>query len=153
MKNIEEILKNYKKKKIDTIELQKYFKDYILFTDSIKEAVEKNLLAPVQNSGLNGRHPPLYNTYRILEQKLDNEEELIKEINTFPPEMDNNFYLKNLSTYKEDREIIRKLRDFFSNSECRKTLKIPFSINERSFQIFNDEKFISEKDKNILSRL
>ncbi len=153
MNKIAEILKNYKKKKIDTGELQKYFKDYILFTDSIKEAVEKSLLAPVKKSDFNGRNPPLYNSYWILEKKLDNEEELIKEINTFPPEMDNNFYLKNLSVYKEDREIIRKLRDFFSNSESRKTLKIPFSINERSFQIFNDEKFISEKDKNILSRL
>ena len=154
MKKLENLLKIYgKRKKLSTKELNKSFDDYEFFAEEVRRAVSRGLLKPVKASGLNGLSPSLYNSYWLLEQKPEDEEELVREIRAFPPEMDRSFYGKNLFVYKKDRMVIRKLVSFLSDSDNRKTLRIPYSVNERSFQIFNDEKFILGDGRKVLSRL
>jgi len=150
---ITEILKEHKYKKIDSKEMQKYFDEYTTFVETVQHALNQGLLAPIKASGSNGRMPPLYNSYKILSEKVDDEESLKKEILTFPPEFDRSYYLNNLSDYRKDRNAVSTLRGFFSTAAKKRTLETPSSINERSFQIFNDEKFISEYGRNIMTRL
>lgn len=150
---IEDILKNYDNKKIQLKYIQKYFDDYIYFVKLMESSVKSGILKPVKASGLNGRVPPLYNTYWIVKGGIEDEEELKKILLTLPPVLDNTYYLKNLEQFKKDIKAVNMLRDFFLNPDKVATLKFPYSMNERSFQIFHDEKFISNKGEKILKRL
>lgn len=116
-------------------------------TDNYHELVDRihrleidGVLSAVNASKLNGMKPPLYNRYRILPKQVDLSH-LKDEINyQFPIHFNRSFYLSNLKRYKQDKPYIQKLIQFYRNKQ--EELKIPMSINERSFSIFGEEKFL-----------
>jgi hypothetical protein len=142
-------------KKIVTInEIQEYFKivEYEMLYRYINQLIEEGAIEAVKSSKTNGMKKPLYNKYRILPVKSD-ECQFTDEINYgFYYSFNKDYYLKNIDKYKEDREYIGLLTQFYRERKIE--LDIPMSINERSYDIFREEKFLKDgSGKRVLNNL
>ena len=150
MKNIE----NYKKNTITLEEIEKLYKinEYDILYKTVCNLINKEKLCPIKASGGNGRNPGMYKKYRII-RKEEDLSSYLDEINfKLCTEFDVSYYKKHLNKYKEHRKHILMLNDFFLYN--RNKLKDYISMNERSFQIWNREKFLQkEEGKNILKNL
>ena len=115
----------------------------------VEEFVNKGLLEPKLRSGTNGRNPILYKKYGINKPKEDFSE-TIKEIKTLNAFFSINYYLNKPKEYQKAREYIQKLNTYITYNMDR--LNIPMSINERSFEIWGEEKYL-RKAHSLLSNL
>ncbi len=117
----------------------------------IKGLIESEKIRPVRASGTNGKKPALYWEYWIIEEEKNYsvlEEELKYQMT---PLISVDFYLKHPDVYEEDRQWVLLLNDYLKNRKDK--LNYPESVNERSFEIWKREKFLSkEKGKKILKR-
>lgn len=144
----------FNKKKITLEEIEKIYKicTYSDLYKLILKLIESNEIEAIKSSGGNGKKPALYKRYKIVQQEEDNSiymEELDYKISS---KFDIRYYKKNIEKYKEHREYILALNSFIKNNED--LLKIPLSMNERSFQIWGREKFLQkEEGKSILKNL
>ncbi|HZK25076.1 MAG TPA: Wadjet anti-phage system protein JetD domain-containing protein [Oscillospiraceae bacterium] len=133
-------------KKIVTVtEIQEHFKleKYSQLVEKINRFVAEGTLSEVKNSGSNGMFPALYKRYRVIEDQVDDLSALQEEINyNFPLNFKRDYYLSNLARYREDKEQIEKLAAYFRMS--KHLLSEPMAINERSFAIWSQEKFLKE---------
>ena len=125
---------------------------YANFERILKQLCTQGVLEPVKASGTNGRNPFLYNRYRkvplCLEQglrlNLINLHSLIRSA----------AYSKSPQAYTEDQSYILALDAFLKNPHQRESLGESISVNERSFQIFKDEKFLlSDRGRIFLQRI
>ena len=109
-------------------------------------------LIEVSSSKTNGMNPPLYNKYKVLPLKEDNKD-FIDEINyALYFSFNKSYYLNNIDKYKEDRPYIAALTNYFRENNLK--LGIPMSINERSYDIWGEEKFLKDgSGKRILKNL
>ena len=126
--------------------------DYTQLYSYILGQIEAGELAPVKASGLNGRKPALYNAYWHFEKEkeyVEIREELAYRLS---PLLHTEYYMKNPERYQKDREKIQFLSTYLT--ERRESLKVPVTVNERSFEIFFREKFLErEGGMELLSRL
>ncbi len=132
------------KKLISVTEIQEYFKieSYAKLAEKVKLLVLEGTLNEVKSSRSNGMIPPLYNKYRV-NPKEEEFTFLEDEINySFPLNFKREFYLNNLKKYHAEKEYIQKLATYFRNNKSQ--LSIPMAINERSFEIWGQEKFLKE---------
>lgn len=117
----------------------------------VMELLEERKIRPVLASGTNGKKPALYREYWILEEKKNYyvlEEELNYEIT---PLISVDYYRAHPDIYEKDRQWVLLLNDFLKNK--KESLNYPESLNERSFEIWRREKFLSkEQGKKILKR-
>lgn len=113
--------------------------------------MENGEIKPVEASGTNGKKPALYRKYWILEPQRDYSE-LIEELEyRLVPAISIDYYRNNVETYAQDRVWVLMLNDFWKNG--KKSLKVPVSMNERSFEIWHREKFLQKgPGKKILKR-
>lgn len=140
-----------KKISLETIQKNHRFQSYEELYHYILKQMESSHLKPVIASKTNGKKPALYNTYWILDEPKDHTS-LIEELNyQIVPAISVNYYLRNLTHYEQDREWVLLLNDYLKNK--REKLEQPESINERSFEIWQREKFLKEEQgRKILSR-
>ncbi|MDI6617105.1 MAG: DUF2220 family protein [Clostridiales bacterium] len=147
-------IRKYNYKRIDTLNMQKYLSidDYNEFVKVINELETKNIITPVKSSKLNGKRPPLYNRYNILPEQEDYSaiyDELMHKLNY---RLNSEYYLKHPKQYEKDRPYVLKLSGFLNDR--RYLLNMPISENERSFQIWNREKYLrSGGGKRLLNNL
>lgn len=106
-----------------------------------------NLIKGISRSGFNGRSPKLYKQYRILTQDVDYSKEL-EEIKALNAHLSINYYLNKPKEYKANRAEILKLNDYFTYQYDK--LQIPMSINERSFDIWGNEKYLRKSSASTL---
>ena len=136
-------LREYSGVRITEKELREYVSitDYNEYYNVVIELINNNIIDPVKNSGSNGMRPPLHKRYNIIkpECKFD---ELIPEIRLLHDRLNIEGYLANPAKYKNHRHWLSFLDCFLKNNA--KSLEIPLSINERSFQIFKKEKVLKE---------
>lgn len=135
-------ISDYPKKKITLIELQEFLRiaTYQELAQQVYELIESQQISPIKSSKLNGKKPALYNSYRIhriSEDYSQYEEELIYQLHSM---LDNEYYRKNLETYRKDRLFVLMLNDYLKNH--RDSLNEAVSYNERSFEIWGREKFL-----------
>lgn len=146
-------LLEYKKNKIDLYELQEYLKieEYPKLVTVVYELIEQRRLKGIKASGMNGKRPSLYNSYKIVREKEsvpDYKEELL----FLSPKLDNSYYLKHPEKYHVDRTFVQRLSQYFEKEYDK--LAISESFNERSFEIFFREKYlIKEGGKTLLKNL
>jgi len=147
------LLKGYPKKIIETGEIQRRLKtkDYLVFYALVSSVIEKNLLSPVKNSGLNGMQPELFNRYRILSDDVPKIEGLKKELLTLNPRLDLSYYQKHMDHYQSDRDFVRIYHDFFEEG----TIPQKIERRELSFLLFSEEKWLeaSTQPYKVLKRL
>ena len=115
----------------------------------IIKLLKQEKIKPVKSSGTNGKSPALYRSYWIIEEKKDYsalEEEVKYKLH---PMISVDYYLSHLENYEKDREFVLLLNQYLRNNQ--KMLSYQESVNERSFEIWNREKFLSkEQGKRIL---
>lgn len=117
----------------------------------IIDLIEQNKIRPVIASGTNGKKPALYQRYWLIEEQK-NYDDLLEELKyQITPLISVDFYLKHLEAYEEDRNWVLLLNDYLKYN--RDKLEYLESVNERSFEIWNREKFLTkEQGKKILKR-
>ncbi|MBZ9607724.1 DUF2220 domain-containing protein [Clostridium estertheticum] len=147
-------LRDFNKKRIDIDELQQYLniEDYMELAKVVRNLINEEVILPIKSSNLNGKKPGLYNRYTIIDAKQENSkytQELSYGINV---RLDKTYYMKNIGKYKEDRNFILSLSRFLD--ERIDLLNTEVAANERSFQIWEREKFLNrEGGKRILRNL
>lgn len=135
--SLEELIKSHT---WDSYEQQYHF---------IVKLLQQEKIKPVKSSGTNGKSPALYRSYWIIEEKKDYsalEEELKYRLH---PMIAVDYYLSHLENYEKDREFVLLLNHYLRSNQ--KMLSYQESVNERSFEIWNREKFLTkEQGKRIL---
>ena len=117
----------------------------------IRRRLEQGVIRPLLASGTNGKKPALYREYWLVEEKKDYSE-LEEELKyRMIPQISVDYYLKHLDNYEQDRKWILLLNHYMREQQSR--LSYPESLNERSFEIWGREKFLSkEQGRKILKR-
>ena len=117
--------------------------------DYIRSLLDSGRIRPVKASGTNGKKPALYREYWMQEKKKDYsavEEELKYQIT---PLLSVDYYLSHPDIYEQDRHWVLLLNDYLKTRLGQ--LEYAESLNERSFEIWCREKFLSkEQGKRIL---
>lgn len=114
--------------------------------DYMKSLLMQERIKPVKASGTNGKKPALYRSYWIVEQEKDYtvlEEELKYKLH---PMISVDYYLSHLEQYEKERSWVLLLDAYLKDN--RKMLCYPESLNERSFEIWNREKFLAKEQGN-----
>lgn len=108
----------------------------------IIEAMAKGAIKPVRASGTNGKKPALYRAYWLAEDGRD-DGKLVEEL-TFAlvPAISNDYYLRHLDQYEKERVWVLQLNEYLRDR--RDALASPESANERSFEIWGQEKFLKK---------
>lgn len=139
-------LDSFQKNKVTLSEIEKYYQveSYAELVKIVSMLIEKEKLVPILCSKGNGKKPPLYNRYRIIKNEnkiIENsyQEELLYLSNR----LNNDYYLKNLKAYEADRLYVLMLNKYMLHLNGK--IPTPASINERSFEIFAREKFLSKE--------
>lgn len=130
-----------KKQSLDEIKKQAKIVDYRELYDYIMEGVENNQLRPVKKSGWNGLTPPLYNTYWIVEEKIDYSPYIDELQFKLHAAIKIDYYLKHLEEYVKEREYVLLLNTYLNHA---RKFEISMSQNERCFDIWQREKFLQE---------
>ena len=107
----------------------------------IMAQITKGNIKPLKASGTNGKHPALYREYWIMEKEKDYstyEDELKYRLH---PAISVDYYLSHLKSYEQDRTWILMLSEYLKKN--REKLEYTESANERSFEIWGHEKFLS----------
>ena len=138
------------------ISLEEVLKPYL--NESYEEQYRRILhlldtgqIKPVKASGTNGKSPALYRQYWLAEKKEDYKE-LREELDyQLVPLISVDYYLAHPQAYEQDREWVLMLNAYLKNKQG--LLEHQESANERSFEIWNREKFLTkEQGKKILKR-
>lgn len=115
----------------------------------VMELLGQGRVKPLKASGKNGKKPALYREYWLLEEKED-DTPLLEELRyTMVPAISIDYYLAHLDVYRQERPWVLLLNAYFR--ERKEKLRFPESVNERSFEIWGREKFLSrEQGRKIL---
>lgn len=146
MKKYIELLEKFGKKTISKLELEKLFNvssDEELFL--ILETLSKEqLIIPIKSSKTNGNQKyPIYLKYKISLPNKSYESQLIEINNLHPLLLKTGYLQSNPKQYIKYQSLLTKLnRYFFTNNKS----KVPISRKERSFEIFDEEKVLDDRD-------
>ena len=148
-----ELFKHYSKKKIELKVIESYYQldNYLELYQLVEKAVQQGILIPIKSSGSNGKKPALPKSYRI-QKVIENEQTLKDELlYLLHPKLNQDYYLRHLSQYSKDRDAILKLSYFLTNQASE--LEYATTINERSFQIWQKEKYLAEEGSRLLKNV
>lgn len=136
---------------LEEIENQYKIEHYSKLYEQIMLLIRSKKIKPVYASGKNGKKPALYKEYWRLEEQEDNSQYMDELSYFFVSDIETTYYLNHIKQYKEDRKWLLLLNQYLKTN--RKSLEIPKSMNERSFEIWQREKFLKEEQgKKILKR-
>ena len=100
-------------------------------------------IKPILSSPKNGKYPALYTRYWLLLPETDDTECMDELRCSLYTGMDIDYYLKHVDTYRKERTFVLQLSDYLNQN--REKLSVRISENERSFEIWKKEKFLSGK--------
>jgi hypothetical protein len=149
-------IRTLNKKKISLSEIEKFYKinssDYKKLYDTVLVLINQDILKPVAASKRNGKSPALFLNYWVKLIEEDDSEYFDEIKFKLYTKFNTDYYLKNISKYKEDRDAVLMLNEFFLSHSDK--LKNIISLNERSFEIWGKEKFLGRQGgKRILKNL
>lgn len=107
----------------------------------IVKLLSEGRIKPLKASGTNGKHPALYREYWLIDEEKDYsvfEQELKYRLH---PLISIDYYLSHLKSYGQDRQWILLLSEYLKQN--REKLEYKESTNERSFEVWHREKFLS----------
>lgn len=126
---------------------------YPSFVRVIEELENEGRIRPVKRPGKNGLNPPLYIRYQRVEAAPSLQPaERQRLLNRYHPALTLGYYLDHPDDYEKDRPYIEALDGFLK--AYPNGVPTPASVNERSFAVFGDEKFlVSPAGRRLLQRL
>ena len=132
----------------------------------IKSKIESGQMKEIKNSGLNGKRPILYNSYWKYNEDIDYSIYLDEIRFKLHASINTTYYMNNVDKYIENRNNILKLSNHLqkksssymknpaTNSNKSMYSKDAETINERSFEIFQREKYLkNEGGQTLLKQL
>ncbi|MDD2497176.1 MAG: DUF2220 family protein [Desulfitobacteriaceae bacterium] len=154
---INDYLNSQTKKQIITREIENYLAKvlgqdvywqqggYSSFVEKIEALMQSGIISPVKTSGLNGRQPPLYEKYRIRKSEdiLDSMTRQ-KLLTGYHPQINTAYYSIHSKDYQADEPYLAKLDSFLKQHSDFASWPM-ITANERSFQIFHNEKWLLSK--------
>ncbi len=126
-------------------EIERFYgmEDYKKLYNKIIELIDEGMIEVVKSSKPNGKSPALRTAYRVMPIGEDNTE-LTNELSYIMDlKLDTSYYLRNIAVYKANRAEVLQLNSYLLHD--REKLKNRISINERSFEIWGREKFLSRE--------
>ncbi|MBU8878186.1 DUF2220 domain-containing protein [Bacillus sp. FJAT-29790] len=159
---VKELLTNQKNTSVDIYKLEKQVKErlqddviglfYKEFADSVIELENEKVIERMKTGKPYSRDIRINTKYRKVKEIINNENELKNELLTsFHFKMKMSGYGKNLEQYKKDKPILDLISQFLfqkSEKDCY------ISVNERSFELFDDEKYLSsEQGRKLISNI
>lgn len=147
-------LKELNKVRIDLYDIEKFYniKEYEDLVVLVNKLIADNIISPTKTSKINGKHPWLYKRYRLIEVEEVNIDYINEIRNELYIGLNTEYYLFHIEVYKNDREHVLALSNFLRNH--KQSLDIAVSINERSFEIWGEEKFLKNgRGKTILKNV
>lgn len=161
---IREYCESRSQKRFKTVDLLNYIKQklgesfihqggYPQFVVHIETLVNNELLKPVKAWKQNGMQPPLYNGYLYLGVSNTVEPATKQDLLTkFHPRLNLTYYLNDAKLYEKDCWFLEKIDQFFKFRSSYAPGAL--TINERSFELFNDEKWLATSSgQAVLQRL
>lgn len=146
MNKLTEFLSSYKKSKVSILQLADQCPElsYEAFAQQILQFEQQQLLVAVKAAGMNGKQPALANAYKInkvlTRQNIRQQVKQLKK--TLHPAIWVEYYLtKSLDELEGDLAALQQLNKYLQQSGFPATKAL---AQERSFEIFNDEKWISD---------
>lgn len=109
----------------------------------VRELLESGRIKPLKASGKNGKKPALYREYWLVEEKEDMREFLDELKYGLVPAISIDYYASHPEVYREERHWVQMLNDYLRNH--RENMFREASVNERSFEIWNREKFLTKE--------
>lgn len=111
--------------------------DYYKFYNWVKSLELEGKLIPIEGSGLNGvMLKPLYKRYWLISEEVD----ISNELTYLHPFLNTGYYKSKPEEYAKDSYYINKLSDYLY--KYYEELEVAMAINERSFSVFGEEKFL-----------
>lgn len=131
-----------KRVKLEELAAQQRGESYSELYERIRSELDAGRLMPVKASGKNGKKPALYLEYWIREEQKDYSE-LEEELDyRLTPAISVDYYRRHLPEYEKDRQYVRMLDAFLRGRGDE--LREPVSVNERSYAIWKQEKFLKK---------
>lgn len=134
---------------LETLLAKRRQADYRQQYTYIMGLLETGRIRPLKASGKNGKKPALYREYWLVEEK-EEFGPLLEELKfQMVPSISIDYYLAHPKVYQEERQWVRMLNEWLQNG--RDQNRVLESVNERSFEIWGREKFLTkEQGKKIL---
>ena len=107
-----------------------------ILKNEIEKLVQERYIEPQKTSKTNVEG--ISEKYKIIKQDDAN---IKQEIINLSNKLKIDYYLKNTKEYQKDKEIINSISKFISES-----IEGVLTINERSYQIFQNEKLLKERE-------
>ena len=137
-------LKQLKKVRLTLEEIEEFYnvKDYNSLAIIVKKLIEEKVISPQIASKTNGKNPTLYKRYSLIKKEVDNskyEDEIRNELFLG---FDISYYKSHIDLYKTDRKYVIGLSNYLRSNKQNSNISI--SINELSFEIWEEEKFLKD---------
>lgn len=127
---------------VDDIENFYNLREYPDLVKIVISLVEKGDIIPIKPKDTNGKHPALCKKYKVITKKID-ETPYLEELRTeLPPSFSIDYYRRNVDKYIQHQKYILALSNYFKFNKSLLFTKA--SINERSFEIWGEEKFLKD---------
>lgn len=140
-----------KKRSLDEILGKRIQDSYENQYQYVKALIEREQIKPVKNSIGNGKKPALHMQYWLIEEKPDYSAWKDELLYRTDPHIQVDYYLHHLELYDQDRQYVRRLSEYLHRNGGMPSF--PISRNERSFEIWGEEKFLtSGSGRKILKR-
>ncbi|MEM4992185.1 hypothetical protein WKH56_06555 [Priestia sp. SB1] len=113
------------------------------FAQIILSLEDENIIKKIKSSKMYSSNSSLYNKYQIVQEVEKVDEKLITlllaKIN---PRINTTFYFKENEKLKTDLPYIQQISEFLSGGSIFNYI----SLNERSYELFGDEKYLASKE-------
>lgn len=138
-------LSEYKKTYISLNDLKEMYRvvEHKDAVNLVKKLENDGVISAVKSSELTPMYERIHTKYKVIKKEMENADELLRELNyTYHPSINVDYYRKNLDVYLNNRDALLKFNHYLINKSHLLNYKI--SINERSYEIFQYEKFIEK---------
>jgi hypothetical protein len=126
---------------------------YETFAAAVFKLEQEELIRPIKSHGLNGRRPPLYLRYRKLSFQKQDYGEVRKEIlSKYHSQINLSHFLASPQEYEAVKDILLAIDRFLIETRD-KPPRVWNTVNERSFMLTGDEKFLASPAGKRLLRL
>lgn len=154
---IQSFLGKQKRKRIRTETLESYLLKslgkreywqkggYLTFVKAMNLLVDQGYIRPIKAWQENGKRPPLSNGYQILEKGVMENKDIERLLTFFHPGIKTTYFIKNQKEYQRYYPYLLALDQFLKEAQDFQK-KPPLTLNERSFQIFSQEKWLGSRE-------
>lgn len=125
---------------------------YKELADALLTLEEKGIIEPLKNADLYTRDTRIKDKYRKKRVSINDEKKLKLELlNSFHQQISITHFLKHLEDFRVVRDYVEVISEYLRQSNKN---KIYLSVNERSYKLFGDEKFLdSQAGRRLLTNL